>query len=90
MPWISGIHRVEGVKQGAFHSPLNSGIFFIKSNGMNRFSLVGLTGVFTWNTCTDLAFWLVGYVPFHLTKILIPSTTLLHPAYNYNNQMHAF
>ena len=37
------------------------------------------------------SFWSVGYVPFHLTKILIPSTTLLHPAYKYNNQfMHAF
>ena len=74
MPWSSGIHRAEGVIQGAFHSPLNSGIFFIKSNGMNRFSLVGLTGMFT----LEYFHWsghfgrLDQNVPYHLTKFLFP------------------
>ena len=62
--------------------------FFIKSNGMNRFSVVDLTGMFT----LEYFHWsghfgrLDQNVPYHLTKFLLfPSTILLHPAYKYNN-----
>ena len=48
--------------------------FFVKSNGMNHFSLVGLTGMFT----LEYFHWsghfgrLDQNVPYHLTKFLFP------------------
>lgn len=48
--------------------------FFIKSNGMNRFSLVGLTGMFTSNTFTGLVI-SVGWIKMSLSiwqKFLFP------------------
>ena len=40
--------------------------FFIKSNGMKHFSLVGLTGMFTWNTFTGLVI-SVGWIKMSLS-----------------------
>jgi len=60
---------------------------------MNRFSLVGLTDMECSLGILSLvwSFRLVGSkCPLPFDKILIPSTTLLHPAYKCNNQMHAF
>ena len=59
--------------------------FFIKSNGMNRFSLVGLTGMFTSNTFTvlvisvswikmSLSIWQKFLFPVPLFCILLTST----------------
>ena len=67
MPWSSGIHRAEGVIQGI---PFSLKFW----NGMNRFSVVDLTGMFT----LEYFHWsghfsrLDQNVPYHLTKFLFP------------------
>ena len=53
MPWSSGIHRAEGVIQGAFHSPLNSGIFFYKVKWNEPFQF----GWFDWNVYLEYLHW---------------------------------
>ena len=80
--------------KGTFHWTQNSGNFgwFIK---WNRLFWFGLTGIF--GTSFDggpvwlvWSFWLVRpKSPFPFDKIVVPSTALLYPAYENNNQTHS-
>ena len=76
---------------GAFHSTQNSGNFgwYIKWNGPFRFGPTGIFGT-SFEGGQLWPIWLFRSVglkcPFPFDKTVVPSTTLLYPAYKNNNQ----